>query len=209
MRTLGLILLSACSPSAPGPADPLASAPGADPVVEPSEDTVPPTPDADSAADAPGATAPCADRAVGTGIGGCAPDFTLLDADGAPWTLYEHAGDVILVDFSAMWCPHCRNLADDLQALHEAHAAEGLTVVTVLHEDLASQPPDADDLRQWSAAFGLTHAVLTDPDAVVEGDWGGFYQPNVVVVGRDLVVDWRSTGGAATSGLADAVRAAL
>lgn len=153
--------------------------------------------------------APCDGWTLGTAIGECAPDFSLLDADGVAWRLYDHAGDVIVVDFSAMWCPHCVNLADDLEALHVELAAQGLTVVTVLHEDLSSQPPDAADLRQWSSTLGLTHAVLADPGAIVEATWGGYYQPNVVVIGRDGVVDWRSTGGAATAGLEEAVRAAL
>jgi peroxiredoxin len=196
-------------PTEPDPTEPDPAGGSTDTDPADTDPADPPAPTDADPSDPPDPLVPCDGWTVGTAIGECTPDFSLLDADGVAWRLYDHAGDVIVVDFSAMWCPHCVNLADDLEALHVELAAQGLTVVTVLHEDLSSQPPDAADLRQWSSTLGLTHAVLADPGAIVEATWGGYYQPNVVVIGRDGVVDWRSTGGAATAGLEEAVRAAL
>jgi peroxiredoxin len=142
-------------------------------------------------------------------VGDCAPDFVLDDANGTAWRLYDHAGDVIVLDFSAMWCPHCQRLADDLQDIHARLAASGVSVATVLTEDTRSQPPDAQDLLAWTDAYDLTHPVLADPGARIEADFGGYYQPNVLVIGRDMVVRWRSTGGGAAAGVNAAVDAAL
>ena len=40
---------------------------------------------------------------VGIEVGDCAPDFTLVDGEGTQRSLSEHAGDIIIVDCSAMW----------------------------------------------------------------------------------------------------------
>jgi peroxiredoxin len=221
-----LTFLLACAADPADPAVPADTLPAEDPGVdEPPLDTDAPPADTDAPpADPPADTdaaptdtdppvepppPPCAGRTSGTALTECAPDFTLFDADGVAWSVYDHVGDVIVLDFSAMWCPHCQNLADDLEALHLELSAQGLTVATVLTEDLSSNPPDAADLRSWSSTLGVTHAVLADPGAVIEATWGGYYQPNVVVIGRDLTITWRSTGSTATAGLDAAVRGAL
>ncbi len=48
--------------------------------------------------------APCGpDADVGLEVGQCAPDFTLPDAAGQPFTLSRQRGKVALVDISALW----------------------------------------------------------------------------------------------------------
>lgn len=178
---------------------------GADHTDSPGDTDVPHTDTPDS--DPPAAL--CAGQVVGTAVGECAPDFTLLDKDGVAHTLYDHAGDVIVLDFSTMWCPHCRNLADDLEAVHTTYGSQGVTVITVLHENNQSQDPSPADLQAWIDAFSVTHAVLADPGGLTEAVFGGFYQPNALILDRDLTVVWRMTGSAAASGLDAAVMDAL
>lgn len=43
---------------------------------------------------------PCEGREVGIQVGQCATDFTLVDQNGDTQTLYDYAGQVILLDFS-------------------------------------------------------------------------------------------------------------
>ncbi|RME27909.1 MAG: hypothetical protein D6798_03595 [Deltaproteobacteria bacterium] len=53
---------------------------------------------------ADGTAAPCGpDVPTGLQVGDCAPDFTLPDANGAPFTLSDQRGKVALVDISAVW----------------------------------------------------------------------------------------------------------
>lgn len=53
---------------------------------------------------ADGTPAPCGpDDPTGLEIGDCAPDFTLPDANGTPFTLSAQRGKVALVDISAVW----------------------------------------------------------------------------------------------------------
>jgi peroxiredoxin len=149
--------------------------------------------------------APCLDTPSGTDVGDCAPDFSLEDAEGTSHRLYDFAGDIIVLDFSTMWCPHCRGLADDLEGLHTELGDQGVTVITVLHQDNRSEPPDAADLQSWIDAYGITHLVLADPGERVEADFGGTYQPNGLVLDPTMHVTWRATGSAVAQGVYDAV----
>ena len=47
-----------------------------------------------------GVVDPCAGREVGTEIGQCAENFTLMDADGVEVSLYDFYGQVIVLDLS-------------------------------------------------------------------------------------------------------------
>ena len=114
-------------------------------------------------------------------------------------------GDIIVLDFSTMWCPHCRGLADDLEGLHTELGDQGVTVITVLHQDNRSEPPDAADLQSWIDAYGITHLVLADPGERVEADFGGTYQPNGLVIDPTMHVTWRATGSDVARGLREAV----
>ena len=36
-------------------------------------------------------------------VGSTPPDFTCVDVNGESWNLYEHRGEVVLVNFGATW----------------------------------------------------------------------------------------------------------
>ena len=46
-------------------------------------------------------------------------DFTFSDQDGNDWNLYDHYGDVLLLDFSTMWCYYCKVSAADVQLMQD------------------------------------------------------------------------------------------
>jgi cytochrome oxidase Cu insertion factor (SCO1/SenC/PrrC family) len=43
------------------------------------------------------------DVETGLAVGDCAPDFSMPNRDGVPFTLYSQRGKVALVDISAIW----------------------------------------------------------------------------------------------------------
>ena len=49
------------------------------------------------------APSPCEGETVGYAVGECAVDFTLFDETGVERSLYDYAGQVILLEFSAFW----------------------------------------------------------------------------------------------------------
>ncbi len=79
------------------------------------------------------AAAGCDDapRLMEVASGKPAPDFTLPNLDGEPWTLSQARGQVLLINFWATWCAPCRREMPALTRLHEAMAGEGFQVIGV------------------------------------------------------------------------------
>lgn len=92
-------------------------------------------------------------------VGDTMDDFTLLDVDGVPVSLYDFAGDIIVVSFFATWCPGCNVEAQSLEhEIWREYQGDGVTVLAIdLQEQVAV-------VRSWIAAQGVTYRVLMAPN---------------------------------------------
>ena len=102
-------------------------------------------------------------------VGQSAPDFTLPDAGGAPWSLAEHRGRSVVVYFyPAAATPGCTTQACDFR--------DSLSSLTGAGYDVVGVSPDSPEaLARFAEAEHLTFPLLSDPDhAVLEayGAWG-------------------------------------
>jgi thiol-disulfide isomerase/thioredoxin len=157
--------------------------------------------DTDSDTEPPPPVDPCAGRPVGDAVGDCAQDFALLDRDGVTHDLYDYAGEVILIDLSAMFCPACQAVAPEFERLHEDYAASGLRAITVLYEDADHSPVvDAADLDAWIAAFSVDHLVLAD-EAYLMWERYGVVRPTFVLIDRDMEIVMIRNGAGAIAGI--------
>ena len=86
-----------------------------------------------------------------------APTFKLKSLAGGELDLASLRGRVVLVNFWATWCPPCVEEMPSLERLHRALGPEGLVVVSVSADD------DAETLKRFVAAHGITFPVLLDP----------------------------------------------
>jgi len=117
-------------------------------------------------APSPGATA-AVDADVGPRddhppiVGNAAPDFTLRDLDGAPVTLSELHGKVVLVNFWATWCRPCKKELPVLQRLADEYP-DDLVVLAINWQERA------DDARAYFEENGLTMRVLLDRGGVYD-----------------------------------------
>ena len=94
-------------------------------------------------------------------IGDKACNFRLTDQNGETWDLYQHTGNIIVLDFSADWCYPCQLAADYTQAMQDEFADEGVQVVTVLLD--GSTPgvePTEQEIQQWVNLHGMTSAPV-------------------------------------------------
>lgn len=122
----------------------------------------------------------------GFGVGEVIVDFRLPDQHGDTTSLYQFYGSVVLLDISTMWCAPCQAIAGDVQATADDYRPEGFVYVTVLAQDLGTDPPDQAELNQWADYFGIAEPVLSDVDGYYEDALPSDTFPGLLVIGRDM-----------------------
>jgi thiol-disulfide isomerase/thioredoxin len=132
-------------------------------------------------------------------IGDKACNFRLTDQNGKVWDLYSHKGDVIMLDFSAVWCYPCQAAADHTQTLQDDYAGDGVQIVTILIDGpTPGQDPSEYDIAQWAALHNITSApvlqgsrdkMLDPQDSEIEPGTAGYLLsawPTYIYIGRDM-----------------------
>lgn len=138
-----------------------------------------------------------------------APDFTLPDLDGRPFSLSDLAGSKRIVVAFSTWCG-CRYDLPGWQALADELAPHGLRIVTVaFDDDAALVRPFAHDitipvLLDRQHLLSELYAFSNVPTAVWIDEDGMIARPNGLAFGSDTFADF--TGVSSTPTL-DAIRA--
>jgi len=91
-------------------------------------------------------------------LGDTVADFTLDDLQGVPTNLYDFAGDIIVINFFATWCPGCNEEAAILENnIHQFYQEYGVTVIAIdMQEQIAI-------VQDWAAGQGVTYKILLSP----------------------------------------------
>ena len=87
-----------------------------------------------------------------------APDFSLTDLNGDPYTLSELRGKVVLVNFWATWCGPCRYEIPDLSRLYDAYQDSGLIVLGISLDDAKTEL-----VKKFAVNYKITYPVLHGP----------------------------------------------
>ncbi|NEZ03690.1 peroxiredoxin [Wenzhouxiangella sp. XN201] len=99
-------------------------------------------------------------------IGDRAPDFTLVDDHGEPFTLSKHAGHrILLVFYPGDDTPVCTSQLCDYRDGIEQFEGLGVEVVGISGDDAASH-------RKFRERHQLPFTLLSDPDLGVAGQYG-------------------------------------
>jgi thiol-disulfide isomerase/thioredoxin len=126
-------------------------------------------------------------------------NFEFYDQYDNRWELYDHYGDIIVLDFSAMWCGVCQYVAQDMQSFYEAYENKGIIWVTILLQDLQGMPVTSDQALEWAQAFKITTApVLAADVSIADPNKTASFPvqvlPTIVVLDRDMVVSYVMDG---------------
>jgi peroxiredoxin len=115
-------------------------------------------------------------------------NFQLIDQGGNHVELYDFEGDVILLDFSTMWCRVCKDVAEHTQELHDKY--DPFSIITILTEDTGGNTPTVDQLMEWADEYGITTSpVLSGDDTVLGTDpdtWNVVGTPSFFLIDKDF-----------------------
>jgi len=95
-----------------------------------------------------------------------AKDFSLQLLDGRILSLSDLRGQVVMVDFSASWCPPCRQEAPTLARVNEAYRGQGVEFVGIFVWD------NSRDVREHVQRYGIEYAVGMDEQGAIAQDYG-------------------------------------
>lgn len=136
---------------------------------------------------APNAAGPTPAPDVGWSQGQVVPDVILRDQRGVETRLRDFAGDVVLLDFSAMWCAPCRDAVEVGEAIADDCDSRDFTFATVLVEDASGGRVTPEDAAEWADTLGATGPVLADEDRATAAAVRGSF-PTFLVLDRALTV---------------------
>lgn len=120
---------------------------------------------------------------------GPAPAWEFKDLDGHSHASTNFAGQIVVLNFWATWCPPCLRELPELAAFHRAHTNAGVTVIGASIDD----PPEPA-LRSFLQRSPPPYPVFV-ADALSRDAFGGVSQiPETWVIGRNGQVVARYLG---------------
>lgn len=135
--------------------------------------------------------------------GEVAPEFTAQTLDGAGFSSAALAGDVVLLDFWATWCPPCVASLPALDRIQDRFSDQGFTVLGVNQE-----PQSIARTRAFVASRELGFPMVVDP-GYVAGSYGVHSLPTSFLVDRKGVIRATFRGAPDEDRLASLIEAVL
>ncbi len=132
---------------------------------------------------------PDADRKPQVEVGQQAPPLSIGRwLDGKPRTLEDLKGQVVVLNFWALWCSGCRAEMPQLNRLEKQFNGKPVTFISIHNPE-----QDLDDLARRIAEFQKKHecnwiAAIdagTEDDSTTAGDYGVIGLPLMVIVDRE------------------------
>ncbi len=112
-------------------------------------------------------------------LGRPAAPFSLPLFDGGRFSLAEHRGKVVVIDFWASWCVPCQEEAALLEATWRAYRDRGVVFVGVNFQDQEAAA------RAFIREFGLTFPNGRDAGSRIAVDYGVYGIPELFFVTRE------------------------
>jgi cytochrome c biogenesis protein CcmG/thiol:disulfide interchange protein DsbE len=136
-------------------------------------------------------------------VGRAAAPFSLALFDGGRFTLAEHTGEVVMLNFWASWCVPCREEAPLLEATWRAYHDRGVLFIGVNIQD------SEEAARAFLREFGVTYPNGPDPGGRIAIDYGVYGIPETFFIGREGRILAKHIGAIGPERLATSLDATL
>jgi thiol-disulfide isomerase/thioredoxin len=133
-----------------------------------------------------------------------AQDFELVDINGTKFSLSEHMGKVVLLDFFATWCGPCIMQIEQLQTLYSDYSSEQLIILSI-SVDLSDS---LSKLQLFAQQNQMKWTVARDTDNVGY-KYGVSPIPHLVVVDTEGYERYKHIGLTAESTLRSEIDAII
>jgi peroxiredoxin len=117
-----------------------------------------------------------------------APAFNLRDINGVRRGLTDFKGKVILLNFWATWCPHCREDMPSLERLWKKFKAKGVVVIAVAVDR------NHEVVESFVRRLGLTFPILLGGDGPTRRAYEVTALPMTYIIGKDQRISGRLFG---------------
>lgn len=113
-------------------------------------------------------------------IGETAPDFTFIDSDDNPASLYAllAEGPVVINFFRGFWCPYCRTELEAFETIRTQLEDLGCHYLAITPQEPSEQTPGAGDYQlifdkrcKIARQFNLVYALVEEEITLFE-EWG-------------------------------------
>ncbi len=110
------------------------------------------------------------------------PNFSATTLDGAPFTLSDYRGKLILLNFCAWWCGPCKTEIPYIKQVYEEHHKNGLEVIRISVDESEA------DLRKHIEEHEIPGIQLFEKDGWLSGPakfFGVYSIPSIWLIDRD------------------------
>jgi|SRR5579875_495551 len=147
-----------------------------------------------------------------------APNFTLKGVNGKTYTLASQRGDRVVLEFFAVWCPHCQHEAPIMEKLAKTYQPKGVTMWMILANPYG---PNYDtsggfdtalatkkDVLNFGKLYGETLPKLINPNFSVVNKYDAASYPSIYVINSKGVITYSQAGDQPYGMLASAINSA-
>jgi cytochrome c biogenesis protein CcmG/thiol:disulfide interchange protein DsbE len=127
--------------------------------------------------------------------------FTVADVDGAPHTLSDYRGRVLLIEFFATWCTFCADQHEELVELWPGLDPSEVALLQIDQDDRESE----EQVRQYRDDRAIEWPVAPGGGRVAS-DYDVDALPTIVVVDGKGVVRYHHTGVVKADKLEDVIQ---
>lgn len=135
---------------------------------------------------------------------GTAPDWKLVDLNGAAVSSDQFKGKVVVIDFWATWCPPCRAEIPGYIDLARKYGKDGVVIVGI---SLDQGGPGV--VKEFATKMGINYPIVMGDDRVVAAFGGVEGIPTTFLIDRTGQIRDRKVGAVETAEYEQRLRAVL